>query len=93
MKVLIVESAQHVREELGLQLRARGHEVIECMNGRDALRRVDSYDADPLIAAEQLPDMTGAQIVEQLRRNSSHASLPVLVLKEARMQHVSLTVH
>lgn len=82
MKIVIVNSTTHVRQNLGALLQRHGHEVIAFANGREALLHLESYGADLLIAADQLPDMPGADVAAHIRRWSSNSAMPVLVLHE-----------
>lgn len=80
MNIVLVEQARAVREALALQLTEADHEIIECASGRDALRRLDCFGVDLIVAAEHLPDMLGTTMASQFRRWLGHRAPPVLVL-------------
>ncbi len=78
LTVLIVE------DEPGMALLARksvedaGHRVVVCYTGEEALRRVEKGDIDIALLDYQLPDMTGAEVLERIVRNLPE--LPVIMV-------------
>jgi CheY-like chemotaxis protein len=79
VRVLIVDDEPNVRRSLGLLLRTAGHEVVECHRGRDAVERCAARPAeiDVAIVDMMMPDMTGREVVAELRAVCPR--LPVIV--------------
>jgi PAS domain S-box-containing protein len=79
LRVLLADDHLNVRRSLGLLLRTGGHEVVECEGGRQALEcyRAEGSAIDIAIVDMMMPDMTGSEVIAQLRTMSSE--LPIIV--------------
>lgn len=78
-KILLVEDDPGSRKLLGLILRQSGYEVIEAVDGIEALARAQTSRLDLLILDLQLPGTPGEQVIRKFRANSSNARIPVIV--------------
>src|SRR5512140_907712 len=79
LRVLIADDEQNVRLSLGLLLRTGGHEVVECADGEQAVRRhrADAGRIDVVILDMMMPDMPGSDVLPKLRDVSP--DVPVIV--------------
>ncbi|GIW30541.1 MAG: DNA-binding response regulator [Meiothermus sp.] len=75
-RVLLVDDDPAIREVLGVYLRQEGCEVLEATNGLEALRLLPQ--ADVVILDLMLPQLTGWQVAQELRRD--YPDLPLLML-------------
>lgn len=69
-KILIVDDDPVVRHLLGSVLRAAGHEVDIATNGAECLAKLNAAPdgaPDVVFLDLQLPDMTGADLLERIR--------------------------
>lgn len=73
--ILLVEDEPALREGTGRFLTSRGWRVLEAADGRLALRL--AQQADIIVLDIMLPDMTGLEVLKQLRQDSD---VPVLML-------------
>jgi CheY-like chemotaxis protein len=66
--VLVVDDEPAVRRLVAQALRSRGHEVIEAIGGREALRAVYERSSAPdvVLADLDLPGMTGVELAARL---------------------------
>ncbi len=79
LRVLLADDHLNVRRSLSLLLRTGGHEVVECEGGRQALERyrAEGSAIDVAIVDMMMPDMSGRELIAQLRIMSPE--LPVIV--------------
>ncbi len=77
MKVLLVDDDATLRQTLGIALRAEGHEVLLAADGRSALQAAAEDQPDLLVLDLGLPDLSGVEVLRQLR---TWSALPVVVL-------------
>ena len=77
MKVLLVDDDRTLRRALVIGLRAEGHEVLVAADGRTALQALRDDKPDLIVLDLGLPDVSGVEVLEQLR---SWSTVPVVVL-------------
>ncbi|MBQ3086833.1 MAG: response regulator transcription factor [Clostridia bacterium] len=77
-KILVVDDSSDIREVIGVMLTSEGYRVTAVADGTGALQALESDpDFDLVVLDIMLPDMTGIDVCEKLRRFSS---VPVLFL-------------
>ena len=77
-KVLIVDDDPHARSVVAAQLRALHLQCFEAADGKGALAMNEEIHPDLIILDLALPGLDGYEVVEHLRRHSSHP-VPLLV--------------
>ena len=92
-RIVLVEDDARVREFLAEALSENGYVVFEAANAREALDMFDSRrgDFDLIFTDIVLPDMTGFQLVEQIRHRKPE--VPVLMgsgYMDNRLQELAL---
>jgi len=76
--VLLVEDQQAVRALVGAVLREHGYEVLEAVDGQDALGLEGATDVDLLVTDIVMPRVDGVQLTRRLR--AERPGLPVLYM-------------
>jgi len=76
-KILVVDDDAHIRELIRVFLRNDGFEVIEAVDGLDALSRIDSVKADLAVIDVMMPNMDGWELCQELKATFN---IPVLML-------------
>jgi len=81
-RILLVEDDEISRQLLARALERRGCEVVECANGREALQLVENSGPVLLVLDYEMPEFTGAQICEMIRKHKDPAiaTLPIILL-------------
>ncbi len=77
-KLLTIEDDPALRELVADWLSRERHDVESVSNGKDALHYLKSFEYDLVVLDLGLPDMTGFDILEALRKFNS--DVPVLIL-------------
>ena len=78
--VLVVEDQQTQRMILRAALERDGFEVVEAVNGLDALQAFDRFRPDIILLDVRMPGMDGYAACAALRRRPGAARLPILML-------------
>lgn len=78
MRVLVIEDENHILEQIAGQLRRDGYAVDTAANGRDGVHLGKEFDFDAAIVDLGLPDISGIEVIEQLR--AAQRKFPVLIL-------------
>ncbi len=69
-KILVVDDITYVVKSISKILRDEGYFVITAMSGNEALTKFSKYMPDLITIDQKLPDMTGIQLVERIRKSS-----------------------
>ena len=78
--LLYVEDNADVRSVMSEMLRLSGYEVIEAVNGADALAAVTTQQPDAVLLDIGLPDMSGYEVARQIRLMPSKCDIPIIAL-------------
>ena len=81
-RVFIVDDDEHVREAVGLVLKQAGYEVLEAVDGEEAIAAIESYSTgvpiQAIICDIHLPKVNGYDLIAFIR--AKLPSVPVIVL-------------
>lgn len=77
-KLLVVDDDAHIRELVKVFLQNEGLEVIEAIDGVDALSKLDTEKVDMVVMDIMMPNMDGWALCEEIR--SFNTYLPILML-------------
>lgn len=80
MRVMIVDDSKTVRSYHGMILREFGLTVIEAENGMEALEKSLDDTVDLFLVDVNMPIMDGYSFVGELRRQSTNATTPVIMI-------------
>jgi pilus assembly protein CpaE len=79
-KILVVDDEPNVLRMVGYALHAEGFEVVVAQNGAEALSKVQTEAPDLVLLDVMLPDMSGVEVCEQLRKRKETIDLPIIIL-------------
>ncbi len=81
IKILHVEDDPDIREIANLALMMSGEfEVLQCESGEAALDVTDHFTPDVLLLDMMMPNMTGKELMLQLRKLESYKSIPAIFM-------------
>jgi DNA-binding response OmpR family regulator len=78
-KILIIEDDTFLQGLAANKLQAEGFEVNTASNGNEALTNLDQEIYDAIILDLMLPDISGFEILKQIRSRETNSKLPVLI--------------
>ena len=78
--IMIVDDDPSVRDILKTILHSKGFDVIEAVNGFEALEKISLRKPKIIILDIMLPGMNGFEICERLKLNPKTVNIPVLFL-------------
>lgn len=85
--VLVVDDASIVRQLCAVALMRVGYNVIQAINGMDALKSIHDIDVDLVITDINMPEMDGIQLIRSLRQLPQTKSTPIIVLSTLSQEH------
>lgn len=79
-KILLAEDHDDSRSFLKFMLELDGYEVIEAINGQQAVQYAENGGIDLLLMDISMPDMSGLAAIEQIRKCGLSKSVPAVAL-------------
>lgn len=79
-RVLIVEDEANIVESLIFLLERDGFDVATVADGSEAIAKVREFDPDVVLLDVMLPNLSGFDVLHQLRTSQSHPDVPVMML-------------
>lgn len=78
--ILVVEDQELLRDMMAQQLAKAGFDHILCADGQEALDAVSKQKIDLVLLDLYLPDKTGHEVLEAVRKDHSGIGLPVIMV-------------
>jgi two-component system chemotaxis response regulator CheY len=89
-RVLIADDSVSMRTMLTATLRGAGFEVVEAVDGADALQKATGCPPSLIITDLNMPQLDGIELIRRLRAEPGFRATPILMLttesQEARKQ-------
>ena len=79
-KILIVDDSESVRMIARLALREQGYDVVEAVNGVEALKQLDADRVHLVISDVNMPQMDGITLLKQIKQSAKHKFMPIIML-------------
>lgn len=67
--ILLVDDERHVLSALKRSLRNEGYQILTANSGYEALDLLKNNDVHLVISDQRMPEMTGTQLLHQVRKN------------------------
>lgn len=83
MKILIVDDEPSIIRTLNPVLTALSHEVVEAVDGKEALQAINKYPIDLVLLDLGLPDADGADLISAFK---GHAQAAVIVVSARHLE-------
>ncbi|HEU0186378.1 MAG TPA: response regulator [Gallionellaceae bacterium] len=78
--VLSVDDSSSIRQMVAFTLKSAGYEIIEAVDGQEALDKAKSRAVDLVLTDQNMPRMDGLTLVKGLRALPAYKSVPILIL-------------
>ena len=78
--ILVADDSASMRQLISFTLQGAGFQVIEALDGKDALKKIKENKIDMVISDLNMPNFDGMELLKYLRDNDSFKSIPVVML-------------
>lgn len=85
-KILVVEDNQDNREMVVKVLKFHGYQVVEAVDGEEAIEKAKSENPDLILLDIYLPKMDGYEATKILKRDGRLKDIPVIALTAHAMK-------
>ena len=79
-RVMAVDDSATVRQVLQMTLEGAGYEVVEAVDGKDALGKLANVQVDMMVTDLNMPNMDGIELIKQARALPSMKYTPIIML-------------
>ncbi len=78
--ILLAEDSITTRTQEKRILETAGYEVVTAVDGAEAFAKLGSREFDAVVSDIEMPNMTGLQLAERIRRESRYEELPIILV-------------
>lgn len=79
-KILTVDDSASVRQMVSFTLKGAGYEVVESIDGTDALGKINGAGVKMVITDLNMPKMDGLELIKELRGKPEYKFIPIVFL-------------
>lgn len=79
-QIMIIDDSASIRQVVGLTLKRSGYDVVEAMDGQDALNKLNGIKVNLIICDVNMPNMDGISFLKNLKANPAYKFTPVIML-------------
>lgn len=78
--ILAVDDSGSLRQMVAFSLTAAGYKVVQAVDGVDGLSKAKVQLVDLVLTDQNMPNMDGLTLIQNLRTLSGYAKVPILML-------------
>ena len=78
--IMVVDDSLSIRQVVSIALKQAGYDVIEGVDGVDALKKLTGQKVNLIISDVNMPNMDGITFVRELKTRPAYKFTPVLML-------------
>ncbi len=80
IRIMTVDDSASMRQMVRFTLRGAGYEVVEAVDGSDALDKMEQHSINLLITDINMPNLDGIGLVRKVREHSAYKFIPIILL-------------
>ena len=80
LNIMTVDDSSSMRQMISFTLKSAGYEVIEAVDGQDAIEKMNEYSVHMLITDINMPNLDGIELVRKVREHSVYRFIPIILL-------------
>jgi two-component system cell cycle response regulator DivK len=85
-KILVVDDNQDSRELIVKVLKSKGYQMIEAVDGEDALEKVTAENPDLILMDISIPKIDGYEVTRRLKSQANFKNTPIIALTAHAMK-------
>ncbi len=78
--IMTADDSASVRQMVSFTLKQADYDVVEAVDGSDALNKLNSTKVDMLVTDLNMPNMDGIELIRQTRTNPQYKFIPIIML-------------
>lgn len=78
--IMVIDDSASIRQVVGIALKGAGYEVVEAVNGQEALDKLSGQRIHLVISDVNMPVMDGITFLKKLKERAEYKFTPVIML-------------
>jgi len=78
--IMVVDDSASLRQVVGIALKGAGYDVVEAMDGMDALSKLKGQKINLVVCDVNMPNMDGITFVKEIKQLPNYKFTPVIML-------------
>jgi two-component system chemotaxis response regulator CheY len=78
--ILIVDDSASIRQMVSYTLKSAGYDVIEGIDGADALTKLTGQKIHLIICDVNMPNMDGISFIKEIKKSDDYKFIPIIML-------------
>ena len=78
--IMTVDDSASIRQMVTFTLKQAGYNVVEAVDGQDALDKLQTATVQMIITDLNMPNLNGIELIRAVRANPAHRFVPIVML-------------
>jgi two-component system chemotaxis response regulator CheY len=78
--IMTVDNSSSIRQMVSFTLKSAGYSVIEAIDGKDALTKLNRIPVNMIITDLNMPNLDGINLIKSVRATSNYRFVPIIML-------------
>jgi len=78
--IMTADDSSSVRQMVSFTLKQAGYEVVEAVDGQDAIDKLAGHQIHMLITDLNMPRLDGIELIKQVRAHAAYKFIPIIML-------------
>jgi len=78
--IMTADDSASIRQMVSFTLKQAGYQVIEAVDGKDALAKLNGTSVHMLLTDLNMPNMDGLELIRNVRANPAYKFIPIVML-------------
>jgi two-component system, chemotaxis family, chemotaxis protein CheY len=78
--IMVIDDSASLRQVVGIALKGAGYDVVEAMDGKDALSKLNGQKINLVVCDVNMPNMDGITFVKEIKQLPNYKFTPVIML-------------
>lgn len=79
-KILVIDDSAVFRKIVSVHLKSASFELIEAVDGQDALNKLKETKVDLIVSDMNMPNMDGISFIKNVKNDPNHKFTPIIML-------------
>ncbi len=78
--IMTADDSASVRQMVSFTLKGAGYDIVEAVDGQDALNKLNGAGVHMLLTDLNMPNMDGIELIKQARAKAQYKFIPIIML-------------